>query len=93
MFEEEDERFHLDVRRTKDGSLIVASSHSKLSSEIRVMPADQPDVGFSVVEVRRPDVEYDIDHHRGVSADAHQRGRSQLPVARNEVGGHGGSSR
>src|SRR3984957_13196509 len=65
MFEEEDERFHLDVRRTKVGSLIVASSHSKLSSEISVMPADQPDAGFAVVEGRRPDVEYDIDHHRG----------------------------
>ena len=29
MFEEPDERFHLGVRRTKDGKLIVCASHSK----------------------------------------------------------------
>jgi oligopeptidase B len=65
MFEERDERFHLEVRRTKDGSLIVAASHSKLSSEVHILPADEPDASFTVVEPRREDVEYEIDHHRG----------------------------
>jgi oligopeptidase B len=65
MLEEHDERFHLEVRRTKDGSLIIAASHSKLSSEVLVLPADEPSAAFTVVEPRREDVEYDIDHHRG----------------------------
>jgi oligopeptidase B len=65
MFEERDERFHLEVRRTKDGFLIVAASHSKLSSEVHVLRADEPQVGFTVVEARREDIEYDIDHHGG----------------------------
>src|ERR1700722_5817214 len=59
MFEEHDERFHVEVRRTKDGSLIVGASHSKLSSEVHTLPAAEPAAGFTVVEPRREGVEYD----------------------------------
>ncbi len=66
VIEEPDERFFLEVRRTKDGSLIVAASHSKLSSEVQVLSADRPDESFRIVEVRRENVEYDVDHDHGV---------------------------
>jgi oligopeptidase B len=65
MFEEADERFHIGVRRSKDGQLVFVSSHSKLSSEVHALSADTPDQGFSVVEPRRDDIEYEVDHHRG----------------------------
>ncbi|MFZ0668585.1 MAG: S9 family peptidase [Acidimicrobiales bacterium] len=65
MHEEPDERFFLELRRTKDGKLIVASSHSHLSSEVSIASADDPSDGFSVVEERRDEIEYDIDHHHG----------------------------
>jgi oligopeptidase B len=65
MFEEPDERFHVGVRRTKDGSLIVCSSHSKMSSEVHTVSADSPADGFVVVEPRRNNIEYEIDHHHG----------------------------
>jgi oligopeptidase B len=66
VLEEPDERFHLEVRRTKDGDLIVAASHSKLSSEVQVVSADRPMDGFRIVEARRENVEYDVDHNSGV---------------------------
>ena len=65
MFEEADERFHVGVRRTKDGQLVICSSHSKLSSEIHILAAGRPDDELSVVEPRRDDIEYEIEHHRG----------------------------
>jgi oligopeptidase B len=65
VFEEKDERFHLGVRRTKDGALVILSSHSKLSSEVHTLDAGRPDDAFSVVEPRRDDIEYEIEHHRG----------------------------
>jgi oligopeptidase B len=66
VLEEPDERFFLEVRRTKDGQLIVSASHSKLSSEIGIIGADSPGDPFRVVAPRRENVEYEIDHNRGV---------------------------
>jgi oligopeptidase B len=66
VLEEPDERFYVEVRRTKDGKLIVAASHSKLSSEVRIVSADRPGESFRIVEARRENVEYDVDHNHGV---------------------------
>jgi oligopeptidase B len=64
VFEDADEHFFVEVRRTKDDRLIICASHSKTSSEVHVMSAEDPQA-LEVVEPRRENVEYDVDHHQG----------------------------
>jgi oligopeptidase B len=62
---EEDQRFFLHVHRDKDGSHLVCSLHSQVTSEMRVLRADRPEEAWETVEPRRQGIEYSIDHHRG----------------------------
>ena len=65
MFEEKDERFHLGVRRTKDGASRVLSSHSKLSPS-HTLDAGRPDGTRSPSWSRdATSIEYEIEHHPG----------------------------
>jgi oligopeptidase B len=65
VLEEADERFHLGVGRTKDGEWVVVEMHSRVTSEIWVIPAAQPGADPTVVEPRTQGVEYGLEHHRG----------------------------
>ncbi|HXQ60734.1 MAG TPA: S9 family peptidase [Acidimicrobiales bacterium] len=63
VHEEPDERFHLGVERTKDGTFVLLELSSKITSEVRVIPADRPDTAPRAVERRRQGVEYQVEHH------------------------------
>jgi oligopeptidase B len=63
VHEEPDERFHLGVQRTKDGAFILLELHSKITSEVHVVPADAPQSAPRVVEARQEGIEYQVDHH------------------------------
>ncbi len=65
VVEEPDERFHLGVGRTKDGEYVVVEMHSRITSEVHVIPAGQPEEVPRVVEARRQGVEYGVEHHGG----------------------------
>ncbi len=65
VHEEPDERFHLGVGRTKDGSFIVLELSSKITSEVHVIDADRPGSAARLVEARRQGIEYQVDHHQG----------------------------
>ncbi len=65
VLEEPDERFHLGVGRSKDGTYVLIELHSEVTSEIWVVAADDPDAAPRIVEPRRQSVEYSLDHHRG----------------------------
>jgi oligopeptidase B len=65
VLEESDERFHLGVGRTKDGEYVVVEMHSRITSELWVIPAAQPHVAPRVVEPRSQGVEYGLEHHSG----------------------------
>jgi oligopeptidase B len=65
VLEEADERFHLGVGRTKDGEWVVVEMHSRVTSEIWVIPAAQPGADPTVVEPRTQGVEYGLEHHGG----------------------------
>ena len=65
VWQEDDERYFLRVRTTKDGALIVLVAQSNTTSEIRVLDASNPDGEPLVVEARRHGVEYSIEHHAG----------------------------
>jgi oligopeptidase B len=65
VFEEPDARFHLGVGRTKDNRYLVVELHSRITSEIWVIPADQPEAAPRIVERRIQGVEYALEHHEG----------------------------
>jgi oligopeptidase B len=62
VYAEPDDRFFLSVRRTRSGTFVVLDLDSMITSEVRVLPADEPDGEFRIVEPRRQGVEYAIDH-------------------------------
>ncbi|HWE71294.1 MAG TPA: S9 family peptidase [Acidimicrobiales bacterium] len=64
-YQEPDERYYLGVARTKDDRFILCGLDSKVTSEYRVLSADDPDGEFTVVEPRRQGIEYSVDHDRG----------------------------
>ncbi len=65
VLDEPDERFHLGVGRTKDGAFVLAEVHSRVTSEVRAIPAGAPESAPRVVEPRAQGVEYGVEHHSG----------------------------
>jgi oligopeptidase B len=65
VHQEDDERFHLGVDRTKDGAFILLELHSKVTAEVHALDADNPGAEMRTVEPRRQGVEYQVEHHQG----------------------------
>jgi oligopeptidase B len=65
VWEEKDELFNLGVGTTRSGEWVVATSASKDTSEVRVVPAVQPLAPARLVARRRTGHEYYVDHHGG----------------------------
>ncbi len=63
VWEEKDELFNLGVGTTRSGEWVVATSASKDTSEVRVIPAVQPEAPARLVAKRRNGHEYYVDHH------------------------------
>jgi len=63
VYREDDERFHVGVRRSKDGAYVLLELHSKVTSEVHVLPSDHPEATFAVFAPRREGVEYSIEPH------------------------------
>ncbi|MBB3099897.1 oligopeptidase B [Actinoplanes campanulatus] len=63
VFEETDERFWVGVELTRSENFIVIDTQSKITSEVRVIPADRPTAEPVVIAERRQGVEYSIEHH------------------------------
>ena len=61
IFEEPDERFGVSVGLTRSERFIVIRSASVLTSEVLLLPADEPAGEFTAVAARRQGVEYDVD--------------------------------
>ncbi|MGA1226448.1 MAG: S9 family peptidase [Tamlana sp.] len=63
VYHEKDETFNTFVYKTKSKKYIVIGSSSTLSSEYRILNADNPDGDFKVFQVRTKDLEYSIAHY------------------------------
>jgi oligopeptidase B len=81
VYEEPDDSFYLSVSRTKDDRYLLMDLESKVTTEARSLPADDPFGEFVVVEPRRHGVEYRVTHDRG---DAHGRRRSKYLIVTND---------
>jgi oligopeptidase B len=70
IYEEKDERFRMDVERSRSGAYLFLVCNSHTTSEVRYLRADSPFSRFQVVAEREDDHEYYVDHHPGSARDA-----------------------
>jgi oligopeptidase B len=61
VFTEPDERFFVGIGTTRSERWIVIHTASKLTSEVRLLPADRPDADPWLVVERREGIEYEVD--------------------------------
>jgi len=65
VFEEEDETFNTYVYKSKSKEYIIIGSHSTLTTEYRILKADDPTGEFKVFQPRERGLEYSIAHYEG----------------------------
>jgi oligopeptidase B len=69
LYEEPDERFRIDIERTRSGSFLLLTVASHTTSEVRFLPATQPKTDFRLIARREHNHEYYADHHPGPLGD------------------------
>ncbi|MEY9905962.1 oligopeptidase B [Catenulispora sp. MAP12-49] len=62
ILQEDDERFFVDVSLTRSERFLEISCHSEITSEVRLLDADDPAGSFRIVTPRRNGVEYSVEH-------------------------------
>src|SRR5262249_17475598 len=68
LYEETDERFRLDIERTRSGGLLLLTSASHTASEVWFLRAEDPFGRFRLIAPREDNHEYYADHHPGPRA-------------------------
>ncbi len=63
IYEETDERFRIEIERTRSGAFLLLVIASHTTSEVRFLPSLQPNGEFRVIAPREADHEYYVDHH------------------------------
>jgi len=63
LFEETDERFRIDIERSRSGTYLFLVTNSHTTSEIRYLRADNPLGEFKLIAPREDNHEYYLDHH------------------------------
>ncbi|MEV6305033.1 S9 family peptidase [Actinoplanes sp. NPDC051861] len=81
VYEEPDERFWVGVELTRSEKFIVVDTQSKITSEVRIIPADEPDADAVVLAPRQQGVEYTIDHHGHRFLILHNRDAEDFALA------------
>jgi oligopeptidase B len=65
LYEENDERFRIQIERTRSGAFLLLTIASHTTSEVRYLAADQPQAEFRMIAHREDTHEYYADHHPG----------------------------
>jgi oligopeptidase B len=63
IYEETDERFRIEIERTRSGAFLLLVIASHTTSEVRFLPAALPNGEFRIIAAREADHEYYVDHH------------------------------
>jgi oligopeptidase B len=63
IYEETDERFRIEMDRTRSGAFLLLVIASHTTSEVRFLPAGEPYGEFRLIAAREADHEYYVDHH------------------------------
>jgi oligopeptidase B len=85
VYEETDERFWVGVELSRSEKFIFVDAHSKLTSEVHVIPADQPASPPRVIARRRQGVEYSVEHHGHRFLILHNDGAEDFALAYTSV--------
>jgi oligopeptidase B len=64
VFEEKDELFNAGVNKSLTKDFIVITSESYNTSEMRLIPANEPAASPKIFMPRKPNVEYEVEHHK-----------------------------
>src|SRR5438105_8207184 len=67
LYEEIDERFRIEVERTRSGTFLLLTIASHTASEVRYLRADQPSGEFRLIAPREDNHEYYTEHHPGLA--------------------------
>jgi oligopeptidase B len=67
LYEEPDERFRIELERTRSGAFLLLTIASHTASEVRFLRADQPTGEFRLIAPREDNHEYYADHHPGIA--------------------------
>jgi oligopeptidase B len=65
VYDEADERFRIEVSRTRSAAFLLLTIASHTTSEVRFLSADQPNAEFRLIAHREDTHEYYVDHHPG----------------------------
>jgi oligopeptidase B len=66
LYEEPDERFHVDIDRSRSGAFLFLQIASHTTTEVRYLGADVPAADFRLIAQREDEHEYHVDHHSGL---------------------------
>src|SRR5207302_1990524 len=58
MFHEKDERFFVNISKTRSKRYLLISLDSSNTTEVHYLDADHPEREFKLMESRRPEIEY-----------------------------------
>jgi oligopeptidase B len=81
VFEEPDERFWVGVELSRSEKFIVIDANSKITSEVRVIPSEEPAAEPVVIAEREQGVEYSIEHHGHRFLILHNKGAEDFALA------------
>jgi oligopeptidase B len=62
VYEEKDDRFFLEISKSRSEKFIFVSVESELSSEVRFVDADHPEGELTLIRPRENDLLYSVDH-------------------------------
>jgi oligopeptidase B len=65
LYEETDERFHVEIERPRSGGYLLLTSASHTTSEVRFQRTDDPSGQFRLIAPREDNHEYYADYHPG----------------------------
>jgi oligopeptidase B len=81
VFEETDERFWVGIDLTRSEKFILIEASSKVTSEVRVIPAEDPTAEPALVAEREQGVEYSVEHHGHRFLILHNRDAEDFALA------------
>ncbi|WP_030486203.1 S9 family peptidase [Micromonospora chokoriensis] len=81
VHQEDDERFWVGVELTRSERFILIDVHSKVTSEVLVIPAGNPTGVPAVIAARRQGVEYAVEHHGHRFLILHNDGAEDFALA------------
>ncbi|WP_089021792.1 S9 family peptidase [Micromonospora coriariae] len=81
VHQEDDERFWVGVELTRSEKFILIDIHSKVTSEVLVIPAANPTGAPAVIAPRRQGVEYTVEHHGHRFLILHNDGAEDFALA------------